>query len=70
MKTPAVKLEGKVLSVTKNAYVIQLNGVAEPMKAYLSGKMMQRKIKPVIADMVEVEFDPSDLTKGRIVKRK
>lgn len=37
--------------------------------ANLSGKMRQNKIRVLVADRVEIEFSPYDLTRGRITRR-
>jgi translation initiation factor IF-1 len=37
--------------------------------ANLSGKMRQNKIRVLIADKVEIEFSPYDLSRGRITRR-
>lgn len=37
--------------------------------ANLSGRMRQNKIRVLVADKVEIEFSPYDLTRGRITRR-
>jgi translation initiation factor IF-1 len=40
------------------------------VNGYISGKMRQHDIKILLGDVVEIEFSPYDLTKGRIVRRR
>jgi translation initiation factor IF-1 len=37
--------------------------------ATLSGRMRQNRIRVLVADRVEIEFSPYDLTRGRITRR-
>ena len=70
MKTQSYKVKGFVTSITKNAYLVTVKELDKPMLCYLSGKMMRSKIKAVEGDEVEVEFDQTDATKGRIIRRR
>jgi translation initiation factor IF-1 len=69
MKTNTFTTRGTVQSIAKNAYYVNVDKIANNMMCYLAGKMMMHKIKPVIGDEVEIEFDQTDLLRGRIVRR-
>lgn len=69
-KEDTVKLEGKVSEVLPNAtFRIKLES-GNNVLGYISGRMRQNDIKILLGDMVEIEFSPYDLSKGRIVRRK
>jgi translation initiation factor IF-1 len=71
-KEDTIKMEGEVTEVLPNAmFRVQLSTGANPnVLGYISGKMRQNDIKILLGDLVDIEFSPYDLTKGRIVKRK
>ena len=69
-KEDSIKIEGEVIDVLPNAtFRIALESGSKVL-GYISGKMRQNEIKILLGDLVEVEFSPYDLTKGRIVRRR
>jgi translation initiation factor IF-1 len=64
----SVKLEGVVVDALP-AGEFNINIGESVVIAKLSGRMRQNKIRVLIADRVEVEFSPYDLTRGRLVRR-
>ena len=69
-KEEGFRLEGKVIEVLPNAmFRVTLDNNSIVM-GYISGKMRKNDIKILLADTVEIEFSPYDLSKGRIVRRR
>ena len=69
-KEEGIRMDGKVIDVLPNAvFRVTLNS-GPVVTGYISGKMRQHDIKILLGDIVEVEFSPYDLTKGRIVRRR
>jgi len=66
--------DGVVTGIQKTFYSVELKGIpgmeGTIVKGILSGKMRMNKIRVIIGDMVTIELDPYDLTKGRITYRK
>lgn len=64
-------MEGIISEVLRNTqYRVQLENFEKPVLASLSGRMRQNNIKVLAGDVVELEFSPYDLTRGRIVRRR
>ena len=64
-------MEGVTSEVLRNTqYRVQLENFEKPVLASLSGRMRQNNIKVLAGDVVELEFSPYDLTRGRIVRRR
>jgi len=64
-------MEGVISEVLRNTqYRVQLENFENPVLASLSGRMRQNNIKVLAGDVVELEFSPYDLTRGRIVRRR
>jgi translation initiation factor IF-1 len=64
-------MEGVISEVLRNTqYRVQLENFEKPVLATLSGRMRQNNIKVLAGDIVELEFSPYDLTRGRIVRRR
>ena len=64
-------MEGVISEVLRNTqYRVQLENFERPVLASLSGRMRQNNIKVLAGDIVELEFSPYDLTRGRIVRRR
>lgn len=64
-------LEGVVVDLLPNAmFRVQLTGTEKIVIGVISGRMRQNKIKILTGDLVDIEFSPYDLDRGRIVKRK
>jgi translation initiation factor IF-1 len=51
-------------------YRVQIENFERPVLANLSGRMRQNNIKVLMGDVVELEFSPYDLTRGRITRRR
>lgn len=70
-KDDVIKMEGVISEVLRNTqYRVQLENFENPVLASLSGRMRQNNIKVLAGDVVELEFSPYDLTRGRIVRRR
>jgi translation initiation factor IF-1 len=70
-KDDVIKMEGVISEVLRNTqYRVQLENFERPVLASLSGRMRQNNIKVLAGDVVELEFSPYDLTRGRIVRRR
>ena len=70
-KDDFIKMDGVISEVLRNTqYRVQLENFEKPVLASLSGRMRQNNIKVLAGDVVELEFSPYDLTRGRIVRRR
>lgn len=69
-KEEAIRLEGTVVDVLPNAMFRVKLPTEQVVTGHISGRMRQNEIRILLGDLVELEFSPYDLTKGRIVKRK
>ena len=70
-KEDVIKMEGSVDEVLPNTqFRISIEGFERPVLATLSGRMRQNNIKVLEGDVVEMEFSPYDLTRGRITRRR
>lgn len=64
-------MEGVIAEVLPNTmYRVQIANFERPVLANLSGRMRQNNIKVLTGDVVELEFSPYDLNRGRIVRRR
>jgi translation initiation factor IF-1 len=64
-------MEGVVAEVLRNTtYRIKIDNFEKTVLATLNGRMRQNNIKVLAGDIVEMEFSPYDLTRGRIVRRR
>ena len=69
-KDGVIEIEGTVDEALPNAmFRVELTN-GHKVLAHISGKMRQHDIKILLGDIVEVEFSPYDLSKGRIVRRR
>jgi len=69
-KEEGIKVDGVVTEVLPNAmFRVKMPG-DRMVVGHISGKMRQHDIKILLGDIVEVEFSPYDLTKGRITRRR
>lgn len=69
-KEESLKFEGSVTEVLPNAmFRVQLNNTNNMVLGIISGKMRQHNIKVMLGDVVEIEFSPYDLSRGRITRR-
>ena len=69
-KEEGVRMDGKVIDVLPNAVFRVVLTSGPTVTGYISGKMRQHAIKILLGDVVEIEFSPYDLTKGRITRRR
>ena len=64
-------MEGVIAEVLRNTtYRVQIENFEIPILATLNGRMRQNNIKVLEGDIVELEFSPYDLTRGRITSRR
>lgn len=69
-KEDGIKIDGTVTELLPNAmFRVQLPN-EKIIIGVISGKMRQNGIKILLGDIVEVEFSPYDLTRGRITRRR
>jgi translation initiation factor IF-1 len=70
-KEDVIKMEGVIDEVLPNTmYRVKIAQFERPVLASLSGRMRQNNIKVLMGDVVELEFSPYDLTRGRITRRR
>jgi len=70
-KEDVIKMEGEIVEVLPNTqFRVQIENFERPVLANLSGRMRQNNIKVLEGDVVELEFSPYDLTRGRITRRR
>jgi translation initiation factor IF-1 len=70
-KEETIKMEGVVQEVLPNTtYRVKIENFERPVLASLNGRMRQNNIKVLMGDMVELEFSPYDLGRGRITRRR
>jgi translation initiation factor IF-1 len=64
-------MEGVIEEVLRNTtYRVKIENFEKPILATLNGRMRQHNIKVLAGDVVELEFSPYDLTRGRITRRR
>ena len=70
-KEDVIKMEGVIAEVLPNTmYRVQIENFNNTVLASLSGRMRMNHIKVLDGDVVELEFSPYDLTRGRITRRR
>ena len=70
-KEDVIKMEGIIDEVLPNTmYRVKIDQFERPVLASLSGRMRMNNIKVLAGDVVELEFSPYDLTRGRITRRR
>jgi translation initiation factor IF-1 len=70
-KEDVIKMEGVVEEVLPNTtYRVKIENFERPILANLNGRMRMNHIKVLAGDVVELEFSPYDLTRGRITRRR
>jgi translation initiation factor IF-1 len=70
-KEDVIKMEGVIQEVLPNTmYRVQIENFQRPILASLNGRMRMHNIKVLAGDVVELEFSPYDLTRGRITRRR
>ena len=69
-KQETVPFKGTIVEALSNAmFRIKLQDVDKEVISQASGKIRLNRIRLVVGDLVEVEFSPYDLDKGRISRR-
>lgn len=70
-KEDVIKMEGIIVEALRNTtYRVQIENFEAPILATLNGRMRQNNIKVLAGDVVELEFTPYDLSRGRITRRR
>ena len=70
-KEDVIKMEGVIDEVLPNTtYRVRIEGFEKPVLANVNGRMRMNNIKVLEGDVVELEFSPYDLTRGRITRRR
>lgn len=69
-KEEGIKIDGTVTELLPNAmFRVQLPN-EKIVIGVISGRMRQNGIKILMGDVVEIEFSPYDLNRGRITRRR
>ena len=69
-KEEGIKIDGTVTELLPNAmFRVQLPN-EKIVIGVISGRMRQNGIKILLGDVVEIEFSPYDLNRGRITRRR
>jgi len=64
-------MEGVIEEVLPNTmYRVRIENFEKTVLASLNGRMRMNNIKVLGGDVVELEFSPYDLTRGRITRRR
>ena len=70
-KEDVIKMEGVIQEVLPNTtYRVKIENFERAVLASLNGRMRMNNIKVLAGDVVELEFSPYDLTRGRITRRR
>jgi translation initiation factor IF-1 len=70
-KEDVIKMEGVIEEVLPNTmYRVKIENFERSVLASLNGRMRMNNIKVLAGDVVELEFSPYDLTRGRITRRR
>jgi translation initiation factor IF-1 len=70
-KEDVIKMEGVIQEVLPNTmYRVRIENFDKTVLASLNGRMRMNNIKVLAGDVVELEFSPYDLTRGRITRRR
>jgi translation initiation factor IF-1 len=70
-KEDVIKMEGVIEEVLPNTmYRVRIENFDRAVLASLNGRMRMNNIKVLGGDVVELEFSPYDLTRGRITRRR
>ena len=70
-KEDVIKMEGVIQEVLPNTtYRVKIENFERVVLASLNGRMRMNNIKVLAGDVVELEFSPYDLTRGRITRRR
>jgi translation initiation factor IF-1 len=70
-KEDTIKMEGVIEEVLPNTtYRVRIEAFEKSVLASLNGRMRMNRIKVLAGDIVEIEFSPYDLARGRITRRR
>jgi len=70
-KEDTIKMEGVIEEVLPNTtYRVRIEAFDKSVLASLNGRMRMNHIKVLAGDIVELEFSPYDLARGRITRRR
>ena len=70
-KEETIKMEGVIEEVLPNTtYRVRIENFEKTVLATLNGRMRMNNIKVLEGDVVELEFSPYDLARGRITRRR
>jgi translation initiation factor IF-1 len=70
-KEDVIKMEGVIEEVLPNtSYRVRIENFDKTVLASLNGRMRMNNIKVLAGDVVELEFSPYDLARGRITRRR
>ena len=70
-KEEGFRMDGVVTELLPNAmFRVKIAYFDNPVTGIISGKMRQHNIKIFLGDIVEIEFSPYDISRGRIVRRR
>ena len=70
-KEDVIKMEGVIEEVLPNTmYRVRIENFDKTVLASLNGRMRMNNIKVLGGDIVELEFSPYDLNRGRITRRR
>lgn len=70
-KEETIKMEGVIEEVLPNTtYRVRIENFEKSVLASLNGRMRMNNIKVLTGDIVELEFSPYDLSRGRITRRR
>lgn len=69
-KEEGIKIDGTVTELLPNAMFRVKLPNEKIVIGVISGRMRQNGIKILLGDVVEIEFSPYDLNRGRITRRR
>jgi translation initiation factor IF-1 len=67
--TDHVELVGKVVEISRDKFIVQVDKTQTKVAAQLSGKMRMNKIRVILHDKVRVKVSAYDTSHGFIVSR-
>jgi translation initiation factor IF-1 len=68
-KEDGIRLTGKIIECLPSAMFKVKLETGNLVLGHISGKIRQNEITILLGDVVDVEFSPYDLSKGRIIRR-
>ena len=64
-----VELSGRVVEVSRDKFIVQVENTEMTVRAQLSGKMRLNRIRVILGDKVRVKVSGYDTSHGFIVSR-